>query len=67
MEGGHPRSVEAITTDINRAFERAVRKDPANWFWVHNRWKPFRSRSSRANSTIPVAEEEEQDPAVPLG
>ena len=26
--------------DVNRAFEVAVRRDPANWFWVHKRWKP---------------------------
>jgi KDO2-lipid IV(A) lauroyltransferase len=39
-EDGKPRRVEAITLDINRAFEAAVRRDPANWFWVHNRWKP---------------------------
>ena len=38
-EGTAPRSVEAITLDINRALETAVRRDPANWFWVHNRWK----------------------------
>jgi KDO2-lipid IV(A) lauroyltransferase len=25
--------------DVNLAFEAAVRRDPANWFWVHNRWK----------------------------
>jgi lauroyl/myristoyl acyltransferase len=25
--------------DVNRAFEAAVRRDPANWFWVHRRWK----------------------------
>jgi len=25
--------------EVNRAFEQAVRRDPANWFWVHNRWK----------------------------
>jgi lauroyl/myristoyl acyltransferase len=35
-----PRSVEAISEDINRALEAAIRRDPANWFWVHNRWKP---------------------------
>ena len=29
----------AIMTDVNRAFEAAVRRDPANWFWVHKRWK----------------------------
>jgi KDO2-lipid IV(A) lauroyltransferase len=29
----------AIMLDVNRAFEAAVRRDPANWFWVHNRWK----------------------------
>jgi lauroyl/myristoyl acyltransferase len=39
-ENGEPRSVAAITLEINRAFEAAVRRDPANWFWVHNRWKP---------------------------
>jgi len=21
--------------------EAAVKKDPANWFWVHRRWKPI--------------------------
>ena len=45
-EGG-ARSVAEITADINRAFETAVRRDPANWFWVHKRWKP-RGPSQRA-------------------
>ncbi len=36
---GEPRPTEAIMLDVNRAFEAAVRRDPANWFWVHNRWK----------------------------
>jgi KDO2-lipid IV(A) lauroyltransferase len=38
-ENGQPRSTAAIMLDVNRAFEAAVRRDPANWFWVHNRWK----------------------------
>src|SRR5256885_4896 len=38
-ENGRARSSEAIMRDVNRAFEIAVRRDPANWFWVHNRWK----------------------------
>ena len=41
-ENGKPRSTEAITADVNRAFEAAIRHDPANWFWVHNRWKPVK-------------------------
>jgi len=36
---GLRRSVEAITRDMNSAMEVAIRRDPANWFWVHNRWK----------------------------
>jgi KDO2-lipid IV(A) lauroyltransferase len=36
---GKARAVKDITADINRALEEAVRRDPANWFWVHNRWK----------------------------
>ena len=38
-ENGHARPIAAIMGDINRAFEAAVRHDPANWFWVHRRWK----------------------------
>ena len=37
---GRPRSVEDIMRDVLRAHEAAVRRDPANWFWVHKRWKP---------------------------
>jgi KDO2-lipid IV(A) lauroyltransferase len=39
-ENGKPRSSGDIMRDVNRAFEDAVRRDPANWFWVHKRWKP---------------------------
>jgi lauroyl/myristoyl acyltransferase len=36
---GSPRSSEDIMRDVNRSFEKAMRRDPANWFWVHRRWK----------------------------
>jgi len=52
-EIGQPRPAEAIMTDVNRAFENAVWRDPANWFWVHNRWKP-RNANTRA-SRMPTA------------
>lgn len=38
-EAGHPRTLKAITLDINKAIEAGVRRDPSNWFWVHKRWK----------------------------
>ena len=38
-ENGQPRPSEAIMRDVNLALEAAVRRDPANWFWVHRRWK----------------------------
>lgn len=47
-QNGEPRSKEAIMTEVNRAFEAAVRRDPANWFWVHNRWKPPPPQTVRA-------------------
>ena len=46
-ENGLPRSVADITLDINRAFEAAIRRDPANWFWVHNRWKQPKGMSAQ--------------------
>src|SRR6185295_12414381 len=42
----HPRPVSEIMRDVNLAFETAVRRDPANWFWVHNRWKPGKYRQA---------------------
>lgn len=38
-ENNVPRQVSDIVRDMNAAFEHAVLRDPANWFWVHNRWK----------------------------
>ena len=59
QENGVNRPVEAITLDVNRVFEQAVRRDPANWFWVHNRWKmrpgtaPPTSHPSAATAGVP--------------
>lgn len=36
---GQPRPVFDILQDVHRQFEQAIRRDPANWFWVHDRWK----------------------------
>ena len=54
-ENGVPRSTEAIMRDVNRAFEIAVRRDPANWFWVHNRWKGARAEIPRPTPESPAA------------
>lgn len=43
-EQGKPRKVEDIMHDVNTQFENAIRRDPANWFWVHNRWKAMKPR-----------------------
>jgi heptosyltransferase-2 len=32
-------STAEITARINLSLERQIRKDPSDWFWVHNRWK----------------------------
>jgi KDO2-lipid IV(A) lauroyltransferase len=45
---GVARSTADIMGDVNRALEVAVRHDPANWFWVHKRWKPVKPAKSKA-------------------
>ena len=30
---------DKLTLDINKALEKQIRTSPADWFWVHNRWK----------------------------
>jgi len=48
-ENGKPRLSEDIMRDVNRVFEIAVRRDPANWFWVHRRWKPAEQKTKMEN------------------
>lgn len=54
-ENGQARSSESIMLDVNRAFEAAVRRDPANWFWVHNRWKPAPPQRTQAPAPRPAS------------
>lgn len=63
-ENGAPRSTEAIMRDVNRAFEAAVRRDPANWFWVHNRWKPAAQRGASALKHAPANASEAEAPSL---
>jgi len=57
------RPIAEIMLDVNRAFEVAVRRDPANWFWVHDRWKggkpEVRSPKSQLEEAEPVAKMED--------
>jgi lipopolysaccharide heptosyltransferase II len=32
-------SVAVLTSKINQVIEKQIRRAPADWFWVHNRWK----------------------------
>lgn len=60
-ENGAPRSTAAIMLDVNHAFEKAVLRDPANWFWVHNRWKPPQPRRGKRLERKSVAPPENDD------
>src|SRR5262245_20854020 len=56
MCGEERRPAADIMLDVNRAFESAIQRDPANWFWVHNRWKP---RKATVQSVQPGIEDTE--------
>ena len=64
-ENEQPRSTTDIMLDVNRAFEQAVRRDPANWFWVHNRWK--QATYKIRHSTAPPLGEQNQDTTAARG
>ena len=51
-ENGQPRPVENIMRDVLRLHEAAVLRDPANWFWVHKRWKPAPQKVERRGSKV---------------
>ena len=35
------RTIAEITMDLSHLLESEIRHSPADWFWVHNRWKNF--------------------------
>ncbi len=49
---------EQLTAALNIAIEHVVRVAPANWFWVHNRWKTpkpdFLLANYRRGVTLPI-------------
>jgi len=58
-ENGVPRRAADICRDMNQAFEIAVRRDPANWFWVHNRWKA-KGRPVKPRDTLTTSAADER-------
>jgi KDO2-lipid IV(A) lauroyltransferase len=40
--GDHERDIANLTAAINEQIERQVRKDPAQWLWIHRRWPAAR-------------------------
>ncbi len=39
IEADPHEGVASWTARLNASFERMIRASPADWFWVHNRWK----------------------------
>ena len=64
LENGHPRSTSAIMLDVNKVFEAGILRDPANWFWVHNRWKlkPKKTQPAQSGEGSPSAASEPANP-----
>lgn len=48
-EKGQLRPVVDLTRDMLASHEKAVLRDPANWFWVHRRWKTEPARAKVEN------------------
>lgn len=39
VTGDKTKDIEANTLNYSKAIEKAVRRHPEQWFWVHRRWK----------------------------
>ena len=44
------RSAEEVTAVMNERLEQIIRRSPADWFWVHNRWKTAKPEFLLANA-----------------
>jgi lipopolysaccharide heptosyltransferase II len=43
------RDTDQVTAQLNVVLEAQIRRQPADWFWVHNRWKTPRPNFLLAN------------------
>jgi lipopolysaccharide heptosyltransferase II len=43
------RDTDSVTAQLNVVLEAQIRRQPADWFWVHNRWKTPRPNFLLAN------------------
>ncbi len=59
-------TAEQITVRINQALEALIRAAPADWFWVHNRWKTPRPKFLLATYKRGVTLPADSDPARDL-
>ncbi len=39
LEAAEGEAIESVTARMNLVVEDTIRSSPADWFWVHNRWK----------------------------
>jgi KDO2-lipid IV(A) lauroyltransferase len=58
---GRPDAVKALTQACTDQFEKFVRAHPAQWFWIHDRWKS----AERAARVTPEALEQGQLARLP--
>ena len=49
------RAIGEVMGDVNVAFEAAVRRDPANWLWAHDRWRFVKEQRALAISPVTPA------------
>jgi heptosyltransferase-2 len=54
-------SSDEITAELNRYVEEQIKKNPADWFWLHNRWKTpsprFLLRTYKRGAYVPAKSE----------
>jgi Kdo2-lipid IVA lauroyltransferase/acyltransferase len=43
--GDREADVLTITAQLTQTIERQIRAEPAQWFWIHNRWKRQKGRA----------------------
>lgn len=60
LENGDDETVAAHTQHLTRIIENAIRQDPAQWFWVHRRWREKKIRKNKKPRQIPPAKYTEE-------
>lgn len=54
LEGTQEEKIHTVAEFYTKTIENHIRKFPEQWFWLHNRWKPYPEVTKKKKQVLPT-------------